>query len=129
VIQPQELRIGNLVFYQNEVYEIKALGSHEANLGDGKGTHPYGSISGIPLTGEWLLKFGFERDESVRVENGILTLDLTKSDSPIHDFVWRNNTFGASGSEFHYDMPQIKYVHQLQNLYFTLTGEDLTIRE
>ena len=64
----------------------------------------------IPLTEEWLLKFGFEHKL----------------------LVWEYNNFCITGC-FTYGyclngycldnlFPRFKYVHQLQNLYFTLTG-------
>ena len=66
----------------------------------------------IPLTEEWLLKFGFiiHEDGYITCPNGrqwILHLD----------------------NEFEFEALNIIviYVHQLQNLYFALTGEELII--
>lgn len=69
----------------------------------------------IPLTEEWLKKFGFESDE--------ITFD--KSGFTIGWF--RNNEFYylPVGQIIIRNKHQIKYVHQLQNLYFALTGEEL----
>jgi len=68
----------------------------------------------IPLTEEWLLKFGFEKlegwDDMYYFQIG---------DFQIHEY-------NVSGYEF--DDFDIKNVHQLQNLYFALTGEELTIK-
>lgn len=65
----------------------------------------------IPLTKEWLLKAGFER------------LFPTGSTYSLRDF--NVSDFGENGI-YHYDVKQpIKYVHQLQNLYFAMTGEEL----
>lgn len=81
-------------------------------------------INPIPLTKEWLLKFGFEKSE------------VTEN---IH--TWSNhsiaiNTYSKEKVVFYwlrwYQHPKqsrIKYVHQLQNLYFALTGEELEIKE
>jgi hypothetical protein len=74
----------------------------------------YESISPIPLTEEWLLKFGFRIntvDGLPWYEKECLTLDYM-FDFERHD---------ASTNRVH-------YVHQLQNLYFALTGEELTIK-
>jgi len=68
----------------------------------------------IPLTEEWLLKFGYKL---------------------YHDYVWVNDNTDVLGriDKFKDDVArsiyprlEIKYVHQLQNLYFALTGKELT---
>jgi hypothetical protein len=74
----------------------------------------------IPLTEEWLLKFGAtEKYKSVsnRWSFGIFALDDPEDED------------GILTNEFYYDSTlKVKYVHQLQNLYFALTGEELTIK-
>lgn len=67
----------------------------------------------IPLTEQWLLKFGFESSRCKFWWN--LGKFLLKN---------RNTYFGFIGSEI---IAKIEYVHQLQNLYFALTGEELEI--
>jgi len=69
----------------------------------------------IPLTEEWLERFGFEEDDSV----GWLKR-FDKSDSFFIDLsfmYWGENSV------------KLTHVHQLQNLYFALTGEELTIKK
>jgi hypothetical protein len=63
----------------------------------------------IPLTEEWLLKFGFKP----------LQKDWQKKGLIIHT---RKRGFIVRKS-----IPQIHHVHQLQNLYFALTGEELVL--
>jgi hypothetical protein len=73
----------------------------------------------IELTEEWLLKFGFKTHDKHDY-----FIDI--SDSSVFHF-W----FSVySGDGFYYidafDI-KLKYVHQLQNLYFALTGQELII--
>jgi hypothetical protein len=73
----------------------------------------------IPLTEEWLKKFGFEK---VIVDSWYSKLAENK------------NTINISKSglvAINDDKPirSIEYCHQLQNLYFALTGEELTIKQ
>ena len=74
----------------------------------------------IPLTEEWLLKFGFETWE-------------TEVSLQIYDF-WQlyNLKIAIYKGNFYTDINAkkifIKHVHQLQNLYFALTSEELTIK-
>lgn len=65
------------------------------------------SIKPIPLTEEWLLKLGFKR----------FCKDFSKKGVIIHT--------RERGYVLRKSVPIIKTVHQLQNLYFTLTGEEL----
>ena len=62
----------------------------------------------IPLTEEWLVKFGFENKTKTFVLNNISIKQQTKG-------------------YFFYLSIMNQYVHQLQNLYFALTGEELKI--
>ena len=73
----------------------------------------------IPLTEEWLLKFGFVSNpyqDIYYIKNGdnSFVIDINKTRGKLELF-WK-----------HIDL---KYVHQLQNLYFALTGEELTIKQ
>lgn len=74
-------------------------------------------IEPIPLTEEWLIKFGFviTRTQAYKIFNDFG--DQVKLNKIGNEF------------EFVYLAVPIKYAHQLQNLYFALTGEELTIKE
>lgn len=79
------------------------------------------SLEPIPLTEEWLLKFGFELEykSEFRIKytsptDASIGYDWHKMD------VWGFRYFGKK--------IKCEYVHQLQNLYFALTGEELTIK-
>ena len=71
----------------------------------------YSKFEAIPLTEEWLLKFGFTFSDMIYSFDGFEILDLKQ------------------GLEFYnHDYPiKIKYVHQLQNLYYALTQTELTL--
>lgn len=79
-------------------------------------------IQPIPLTEEWLLDFGFEliNNDFYRSRNSELCLHWTvNKNKMIPEY---NQKRLVTGYDF-------KYVHQLQNLYFALTGEELTLQE
>jgi hypothetical protein len=72
----------------------------------------------IPLTEEWLLKFGFEKTMSwTYVKDLVGKLKLV---------YYLGEKGWSIGFKSYSDFPNLKYVHQLQNLYFALTGEELT---
>ena len=70
----------------------------------------------IPLTEEWLLKFGFEKHD-----NGEDFDEWSLGHVEFTDFT--DNTY-----EYNPTVLSFKHVHQLQNLYFALTGEELTVK-
>jgi hypothetical protein len=74
----------------------------------------------IPLTEEWLLKFRFE-DRGPQPDSDELGR-FTKY--PIGLWIM-DGSFITAGD---FDV-SLKYVHQLQNLYFALTGEELKLSE
>lgn len=78
-----------------------------------------GSLKPIELTEDWLVKFGFIGQ-------------VRNQDSPNNRFmVWQLNilTYNTNHGWWYLGMQlqcEVKYVHQLQNLWFALTGEELT---
>jgi hypothetical protein len=79
---------------------------------------PLNQVKPIPLTEEWLLKFGFEKknDYYNRCYFSIDGMYIRKDD----------NEFETEVGECLYKT--IYYVHQLQNLYFALNDEELTMK-
>jgi hypothetical protein len=70
----------------------------------------------IPLTEEWLLKFGFYKNIDTELfEKGGFQIEIS-----VLKCLFYLPEFG----DWH---KEIEYVHQLQNLWFALTGEELTI--
>jgi hypothetical protein len=84
--------------------------------------HNANDLFPIPLTPEWLEKFGFKKEPDT---------DIYSIPTYSHsDLIMRNESY----EEWHFiyndkRLRVIKFVHQLQNLYFALTGEELTIKE
>jgi hypothetical protein len=70
----------------------------------------------IPLTEEWLLRFGFEK-RSIIKQNDSYYLN--------GKVVWATE----NGFRYFQNRDIIKYVHQLQNIYFALTGEELKLKD
>jgi hypothetical protein len=72
----------------------------------------------IPLTEDWLLKFGFESD-GIEWWNGVLSLGI-----------YKDGLYYCPTEDIHYRLgKEFKYVHQLQNLHHALTDEELIIKE
>ena len=116
-----ELRIGNLVHIEEDrggktrLRELKILADMLAH------EHVVGWIHPIPLTEEWPEKFGLvERDSPIVINNvWNYTVEYYKNKVRIR---LRNVDRSIIKDN-------IKYVHQLQNLIFALTGKELTIKK
>jgi hypothetical protein len=136
-MESKELRVGNLVYESKrskilrkkigvEICEIKSLNIHHLeSFPESENFEP------IPLTEEWLLKFKFIKDDNefrapkilgfiksiyeicIRLHDGFCDVVLEEEQINIEIYT--------------VILPlKIKYVHQLQNLYFALTGKELT---
>jgi hypothetical protein len=126
-MKANEYRIGNLVNYRSstnglfkgEIELIKKKGCGMRLLDDNfKKYSPLKFIEGIPLTEEWLLKFGFVKESN--------TKDIyTKYGLQFR--IWESG-MSISFIDSRKDNRQIFTVHQLQNLYFAITREELTIK-
>ena len=133
-----ELRIGNLVYIPktDQIAEISLIAQEfekNAFIGVNKDVIGIGGlllkdIEPIPLTEEWLLKFGFYkfRKNKFRIKIttfAILEIDIEREDK-LKCFIVKSDFFRDERIVFRI----IKYVHQLQNLYFALIGEELEIK-
>jgi hypothetical protein len=111
MIKENELRIGNLLNHNNGSMVgsfIVGLIHLEDIIKDNSHAREY---EPIPLTEEWLLRFGF-----IKHVNQSIWYTLNKVDVWFFDGKYVNDI----------DV-EIKYVNQLQNLYWCLTGEELKL--
>ncbi len=116
MIKANELRIGN---YYDQFGNIHQVNGHIISE---LGKAPIGQLwcKPIPLTEEILLKCGFVEKKKWFYKEKFLLGYMTTDENLQAE--WK---FG--GVEGTWNLLNIKYVHQLQNLYFALTGEELTI--
>ena len=121
-----ELRVGNIFHYGNSpIQEITINADILVSLLTNEGLLLIEKVFPIPLTEERLLKFGFNESEVCKglydIKNGNVTISISMDDTIVIDIsIYNTNITGAS-----IDISNHKYVHQLQNLYFALTGEEL----
>ena len=119
-MEARELRLSNLVLKDNIEYIIDT----KFFLDVYDGTCYQYEFKPIPLTEEWLLKFGFSKF----LNQYTLITSVHKKDFKNIPFIvlYLDNKFEYDDLRFR---TNLKYVHQLQNLYFALTGEELTTQE
>jgi len=144
MIEDKELRVGNLVNhsgFSNAVYVAGLVAGDSRPRVNPSNTDSVFMVGGqwspIPLTEEWLVKFGFDKKNLTHRSDGSISKDmfvkypaivgvnkLNEGDTPFR--FCRAIPSEMNGYNF---FSFIKYVHQLQNLYFALTGEELTTIE
>lgn len=121
-----ELRIGNLIKYIStgkieEVKDIITYDKRQANINNVN----ISDCEPIELTEEWLIKFGFQYGFG-KTEKLYLSIPC------IEFYLWGNKIDNFSSCTLIINKSNeitIKYVHQLQNLYFALTETELTINQ
>ncbi|QNK64084.1 hypothetical protein H7F33_06225 [Pedobacter sp. PAMC26386] len=115
-MEASELRIGNYTLDHG----------HPEQIPYGSDIDSAGMMEPILLTEEWVVKFGFERFEFEYEEGNEITYVLEKKNG--HQFALSESLQPMDGEIAMLDY-KLQYVHQIQNLYFALTNEELTIAE
>jgi hypothetical protein len=117
----KELRIGNMVIDHewNYYHRVKAT---ELSFGDedgGIGFEP------IPLTEEILLRCGFKKvydgKQMSELKFGNILVAIASDSIQLYFF------FGEEMQLIFDDHSAFQYLHQLQNLFFALTGKELQV--
>jgi len=166
MIQGKDLRVGNLVNFNNEIRTIYTIShrnqfdgkndrvqlNHKSNIclvdPDADNHYSDSDLNGIPITKEWLFKFGFTddtpeycKDNSNSYWQGRYNyVFMGKCAEAKYFRIYRNpetdwnkkDIRGYKLGEWMYYACQywvvsIEYVHQLQNTFFILTGEELNL--
>lgn len=141
----KELRLGNLVYgFSNKPFKVVRISTPQFENRDDEEDcniivenlekkdyytrYSSKSIRPIELTEEWLLKFGFEKDKddnfSLNFNKEIFTLlspfQVAREQKY---YIFKISYCGLPRYK------ELKYVHQLQNLFFALTETELIINK
>ena len=130
-MEARELRIGNLVYSYAEWHQISCeqvstvsvVFNNSVILAHGLEVK-LNKIKPIPLTEDWLLKLGFGRCDDHVMSIKCFDELLIEYDYHFHRCFVVIDTDTTTDIKW---VTHIKHVHQLQNLYFALTGEELKI--
>jgi hypothetical protein len=118
-LKPTDLRIGNYVY--NTEGKIDTVGIEAMKYIVAYGGTKICQVKPIELTEEWFLKFGFD---SLDTSFGKLFEFRTGR------YAWLIDNFGSLHLDYteYENLANVKYVHELQNLYFALTGQELEVK-
>lgn len=110
-----EIRIGNYLLdsRDNDIHKVSGNTIHSLQYDNSEILKP------IPLTEEWLLRFGFEQIGSTVYTNiGSIEIGTISNGKRFYIQIRSENV----------TLP-IKSVHELQNLFFCLCGKELVLQE
>ena len=124
-MKANELRLGNYVKITGSTVRLDSAMKLAFILEeDGE----YTRTAPVPLNQDWLLKLGFERQELFLLyykKHNQVEFNIFSWETPV------GQSNGVPAGEFYMMINGIIHiinsVHQLQNLYFALTREELTI--
>lgn len=134
VIEIKSLRIGNLLIYNGDLIHVTSLSldiddEYEETIGFckyGETSNEHGGwnrslcldLSPIQLTPEWLERLGFTKDDD----------EVDQKTGRTVEGRWRHEGYLEWPGLYYLPDYELKHLHQLQNLYFALTGEELPIK-
>jgi len=119
----KDLRIGNLLYGVSDRIETiigiednGMIKSFVGNMNKGFANIEITDFSGISVTYDNLIKMGFKQLENYN--EGVLGLNGFRMCEHLGEWQW--NDFSRN--------KKVKYIHELQNLYFALTNEELNVK-
>jgi hypothetical protein len=142
MIAINDLKINNYVYYNNEHNEIGIITKlitdiitdiNYVGINNRIDVHYLNKhINPIPITKEWLLNFGFKKIES----DFKIQIQKDNKDGNTDYWIYVDSGIDNETNKFTIEIlcqegcwftSKNQYVHQLQNLYFALTGKELTL--
>ena len=132
MIPPTDLRINNVVVYDKACHRVSGIipprepeGAYWIKFADSTRPRHINDLVPIELTGEWFMRLGFHvgtigfiRRTGFRIKGEGYYLGFTANGGGV-GYQFANPHF-----EYH-----IFYVHQLQNLFYSLTGRELELTQ
>lgn len=116
-MQSKDLRIGNLILINEKVYGCVS-GTIQEIAYEELSPKKINEWKPIVLNDNWLNNLGFVKEKNTKWHTkNIISISLSTNSFII---------YGNSGRKI--VRAGIKYVHDLQNLYFALTGEELELK-
>ena len=133
-MKANELRVTNFVNYKSKFLPVMMIGIDSVFLVDRDGnelTVRFKDIEPILLTEEWLGKFGF--DDS-GYKSGYIGIDFKSGGTTLDFVLTKPGVMGEWSKEYSFELrnnrfKNIESVHQLQNLFFALSGKELEFSE
>lgn len=126
MITQNELRIGNIIksYLTGEIVHTDWLVIKHISYGNYQNSYHTDQpvYEPIPITDDWLIRLGFEEPKGYG--GFVIDDDYTYT---LHPILTMDQCYSFYINESHETV--VRYVHQLQNLYFALTGKELKLKQ
>ncbi|MCT4321800.1 hypothetical protein [Elizabethkingia anophelis] len=122
----KELRIGNLIKDEHGTLSniVEITDYDRIAVGNNRVVKDLSNCVPIPLTEEWLIKFGFKKGYNAYYSY----LEIWDS---LYIIVSKNNTIyiseSSSISGHQLQVANFEHIHQIQNFYFAIANKELTL--
>ena len=147
MVEPNQVRIGNYLLFKAKPCIVTAIGKNSLQVEALSKGGPLDSalleLSYLPLTEEWMRKFSGDESGYLTVSELERTTDssdmviLSTIECYLHEDGFLrvcayeydkqpDGTMDTSDDVITLGYKHIRYVHQLQNFYFALSGEELS---
>jgi len=126
-IKASEIRIQNILQHKDNIITVKGISPHCNDYAintDSEWVY-LKNCSPIPLTEEWLLRMGAKRNR----DGWYLSADYMLYNPLTHLDVRSSEYYALMYNDKIITTRPIQYIHQLQNLYYSLTNQELEIKE
>lgn len=132
MIQANELRLGNIIDADGEITRVKNIYHDSVDIKTDRSINPpsircvlYKYIKPIPITVEFFIKNGFKKElcgDYYRLGDIVFWFAFSYKGINLKN----KKYFAILMSGMNEVSKPIYYVHNIQNIYFALTGEELT---
>lgn len=121
----KEIRIGNIVDSLGDEEIVDSIYNSCISTNKTKYCQP-DEIKGIEINEDLLIEMGFEKS---RTDDGEYYYSLNLSDQIYCDLAFISSDFKVVGLFPYETFFKFKYVHEIQNAYFSITGKELEIKK
>ena len=134
MIQAKDLRIGNILLYNGKQVSVAGISSpQQIRLYDGIGMDEWvfiDQLSPVPLTDEMLIRFGLNVIHGTTSDKDAVYVDF----KDYRLYLPRMDGFVKASLHYNADsiwypcLRKLDYIHEYQNIIYSLTGEELTLQ-
>lgn len=133
MMNPNEVRRGNLVKYDNRIFAIDTISKKFPTLDStefGIGVVRWHHLKGIEITPEIMenqCEFVKESEGVFATMHNLFDMDLVKVHNGYRPEIWQGDDFNSADEPQIIYLEPIEFLHELQNLWSVLAREELEI--
>jgi len=128
-MEAKNYRVGNIVEQPNRIGKISEVWRDAVRLDGYNNGYDYHHTKPIRLSEKWLVDFGFKKNVLSNDSGYYYTLELNEDKYCDLSIISGDKNGFVEVTLFPYeDWFRYKYVHELQNLFFATTGNEIELK-